>query len=148
MLCAYDNRLPLCIILQSCLKATVKSQECHWSTRQSQGQKDGGRDIRRTFPGFPGGLDGKESACNVGDPGSIPGSGSSPGGGHGNPLQYSCLENPIQSSLVGYSPCSPKESDVPEWLTHRERIHEASFSDSNEHVVDKWDKMHQSQSPR
>ena len=37
----------------------------------------------------------KESACNPGDPGSIPGSGSSPGKGHGNPLQYSCLENPI-----------------------------------------------------
>ena len=36
--------------------------------------------------GFPGGLDGKESACNAGDPGSIPGSGRSPGGGHGNPL--------------------------------------------------------------
>ena len=40
-------------------------------------------------------LDGKESACNVGDLGSIPGSGRSPGEGTGNPLQYSCLENPI-----------------------------------------------------
>ena len=40
---------------------------------------------------FPGGSDGKESACNVGGPGSIPGLGRSPGGGHGNPLQYSCL---------------------------------------------------------
>ena len=40
---------------------------------------------------FPGGSDGKDSACNVGDP---DGSGRSPGGGHGNPLQYSCLENP------------------------------------------------------
>ena len=38
--------------------------------------------------GFPGGSDGKESACNVGDMGSIPGLGRSPGGGHGNPLQY------------------------------------------------------------
>ena len=43
--------------------------------------------------GFPGGSDGEESACNVGDLGLIPGSGRSPGGGHGNPLQYSCLEN-------------------------------------------------------
>jgi len=43
--------------------------------------------------GFPGGLDGKESACSVGDLGSIPGLGRSPGGGHGNSLQYSCLEN-------------------------------------------------------
>ena len=43
--------------------------------------------------GFSGGSDGKESACNVGDPGLIPRSGSSSGEGNGNPLQYSCLEN-------------------------------------------------------
>ena len=46
--------------------------------------------------GFPGGSDGKASACKVGDPGSIPGSGRSPGEGNGNPLQYSCLENSIE----------------------------------------------------
>ena len=45
--------------------------------------------------GLPGGSDGKEYGCNLGDPGSIPGSGRSPGEGHGNPLQYSCLENPM-----------------------------------------------------
>ena len=44
---------------------------------------------------FPGGSEGKVSAYNVGDPGSIPGSGRSPGEGIGNPLQYSCLENPM-----------------------------------------------------
>ena len=44
---------------------------------------------------FPGGSDGKVSAYNVGDPGSIPGLGRSRGEGNGNPLQYSCLENPI-----------------------------------------------------
>ena len=44
---------------------------------------------------FPGGSDSKASACNEGDPGSIPGSGRSPGEGNGNSLQYSCLENPI-----------------------------------------------------
>ena len=44
--------------------------------------------------GFPGGSDGKESTCNAGDLGLTPGLGRSPGGGHGNPLQYSCLENP------------------------------------------------------
>ena len=44
--------------------------------------------------GFPGGLDGKEFTCNAGDLGLIPGLGRSPGRGHGNPLQYSCLENP------------------------------------------------------
>ena len=47
------------------------------------------------FPSGSDGKDGKESACNVGDLGSIPGSGISPGGGHSNPLQYSCLENPM-----------------------------------------------------
>ena len=44
---------------------------------------------------FPGGSDDKASACNVGDPGSIPGSGRSPEEGNGNPLQYSWLENPM-----------------------------------------------------
>ena len=44
---------------------------------------------------FPGGSDGKASAYNAGDPGLIPGSGRSPGEGNGNPLQYSCLENPM-----------------------------------------------------
>ena len=44
---------------------------------------------------FPGGSDGKASAYNAGDPGSIPGLGRSPGEGNGNPLQYSCLENPM-----------------------------------------------------
>ena len=43
--------------------------------------------------GFPGGSDGEVSACNMGDPGSIPGSGRSPEEGNGNPLQYSSLEN-------------------------------------------------------
>ena len=47
------------------------------------------------FLGFSGGSDGKESASNVGPLGSIPELGRSPGGGHGNPLQYSCLENPM-----------------------------------------------------
>ena len=45
--------------------------------------------------GFPGGSDSKESACNAGDPSSIPGLGRSPGEGNGNPLQYSCLDNPM-----------------------------------------------------
>ena len=45
--------------------------------------------------GFPGGSDGKVSVCNLGDPGLIPGLGKSPGEGNGNPLQYSCLGNPM-----------------------------------------------------
>ena len=57
--------------------------------------------------------DGKESACNVGNLSLIPGSGRPPGGGHGNPLQYSCLENPHgQRSLAGYSLWGCKESDM------------------------------------
>ena len=68
--------------------------------------------------GFASGLDGKESAWNAGNPGSIPGSGRSPGGGHGNPLQYSGLENPHgQRSMAGYSPWGHKESDTTEPLT-------------------------------
>ena len=56
---------------------------------------------------------GKESACNVGDIGSIPGLGRSPGGGHGNPPQYSCLKNPHgQRSLAGYSPWGHKETNT------------------------------------
>ena len=47
--------------------------------------------------GFPGGSDGKESACNTEGLGSIPGLVRSPGGGHGNPLQYSCLEHPMDT---------------------------------------------------
>ena len=52
----------------------------------------------RYSKGFPGGSDGVESTCNVGDLGSNPGLGGSPGGGHGNPLQYSCLEKPHKTS--------------------------------------------------
>ena len=65
---------------------------------------------------FPGGLEGKESPCNAG---SIPGSGRSPGEGNGNPLQYSCLENPMeQRSLADYSLWGYKESDTTEQLIH------------------------------
>ena len=49
--------------------------------------------------GFPGGLVGKESTCNEGDLGEIPGLGRSPEGGNGNPLQYSCLENLMDREL-------------------------------------------------
>ena len=65
--------------------------------------------------GFPGGLDGKESTRNVGDLGSITGLGRSPGGGHGKPLQYSCLENP--HGLVGSSPWGHTELDTTEQLS-------------------------------
>ena len=51
--------------------------------------------IWKPITGFPGGSEVKASACNAGDLGLIPGSGRSPGEGNGNPLQYSCLENPM-----------------------------------------------------
>ena len=70
--------------------------------------------------GFPHGSDDKETSGNAGDTGeagSIPGSQRSPGGGHGKPLQYSCLENPHgQRSLAVHSPWDHKESDTTEYI--------------------------------
>ena len=65
---------------------------------------------------MPGGSDSKESACNVGDPGSIPGWGRSSGEGTGNPLQYSCLENPMdrgawQATVLGVAKKQTRLSD-------------------------------------
>ena len=59
-----------------------------------------------------------KNVCNKGDSGLIPGLGRSPGGGHGNPLQHSCLENHHgQRRLTGYSPWGHRELDRPERLT-------------------------------
>ena len=67
--------------------------------------------------GFPGGSNGKGSTSNVGDLSSVPGLGRSPGGGHGNPVQYFCLENPHgQRSLAEYSLWGRKESDMNEQI--------------------------------
>ena len=82
--------------------------------------------------GFPGGSDSKASACNPGDPGSVPGLGRSPGEGNGNPLQYSCLENSTdwgtwQATVHGVTKSLIRLSDftslhfiemgIPEYLT-------------------------------
>ena len=68
--------------------------------------------------GFPGSSAGKESACSAGDSGSIPGLGRFLGRGHGNPLQYSSLENPHgQRSMAGYSPWVCKELDMTKLLS-------------------------------
>ena len=84
------------------------------------------------FLGFLGGSDGKEPAYNAGDLGLIPGLGKSPGGRHGNPLQYSCLEDPhAQRSLAGYSPRGCKESDTTEQLStvqHQRQEHQEPSS--------------------
>ena len=63
--------------------------------------------------GFTNGSEGKESSCNTGDTGSIPGSGTCPGEGNGNPLHYSCLG----SLMEGYSPKYSKQSDTIEPLS-------------------------------
>ena len=60
------------------------------------------------------------NARDIRDSGSIPGSGRSPGEGNGNPLQYSCPVNPIERSLVGYSPWGCKESDTTMLLSMHE----------------------------
>ena len=72
---------------------------------------------------FPGGSDGKESACIAGDLGLIPGSGRSPEEGNGNPLQYSCLGNHGQRSLAGYSLSGCKKSQT-RLRTHRVCAHQ------------------------
>ena len=67
--------------------------------------------------GFLGGSDAIVSACDAGDPGSIPGLGRYPGEGNGSPLQYSCLENPMdRGALLATVHGGCKESDTGEWL--------------------------------
>ena len=77
-----------------------------------------------TNTGFPGSSTGKEPARNAGDLGSFSGLERSPGGGHGNPLWYSYLENCHgQRSLVGYSPWGHKELDMTERISIVQHIH-------------------------
>ena len=82
-------------------------------TKQQQWQQIKGKS-RVYLGGFPDGSDGKESACNVGDPGSIPESGRSPGEGNDSPLQYFCLENSMDRC---YNPWGHKESEMTKQLT-------------------------------
>ena len=71
---------------------------------------------------FSGGWEGRASACNVGDPGSIPGSGRSPGEGNGNPLQYPCLENPMDRGAWWTIVHGVAELDTTEWLLFTSRL--------------------------
>ena len=75
------------------------------------------QDTEQRSLGFPGGSEVKASASNAEDPGSIPGLGRSPGEGNGNPLQYSCLENPMdKGAWQATVPRGRKESDTTEQL--------------------------------
>ena len=82
--------------------------------------------LQCSLRGFPGGASGKEPTCqcklDVRDSGSIPGSGRSPGGGHGNPLQYSCLENPRTEETRGL------QSIVSQSQTQLKRLHTPTHS--------------------
>ena len=85
----------------------------------------------RNLWGFPGSSDGKASTYNAGDPGSIPGSERSPREGNGNPLQYSCLENPMdwgawQATIHGIT-----KSQTP---LHKESLQ--SFKEGSDRVED------------
>ena len=70
---------------------------------------------------YLGGSNGKESACSVGDLGLIPGMGRAPGGGHGNPLQYSCLENFIDRRAWRATAhgVTERRTQLNDWLTHK-----------------------------
>ena len=74
---------------------------------------------------FPGGSDSKEAACSAADGGSIPGSGRSPGGGHGNPLQYSCLENSMDRGAWQATVRGVEKSwhDLSDWHFHFVELH-------------------------
>ena len=96
--------------LQNCEKfLLLKSPTCgtlSWQPSQ----------INIAYLGFPGGSEVKMSACNAGDLGLIPGLGRSPGEGNGNPLQYSCLENPIDGGAWWATVHGAQESDTTEQL--------------------------------
>ena len=79
--------------------------------------------------GFPGGSEIKASACNVGDLGSIPGSGRSPGEGNGNPLQYSCLENPMDGG-AWWATVHGLQRVRHDWSTRRRRRRKESREES------------------
>ena len=86
--------------------------KCLLTNKTKQNQKH----LYTFLMGLPQWLSGKESTCNAGDAGSIPGLGRFPGGGNDNPFQYSCLQNPMDRGVwwATYSPWGRKESDMTE----------------------------------
>ena len=112
------------IITQLVKNLPAMQESLHSWVRKIRWRRD--RLPNPVFLGFPCGSVGKESICNVGDVGSVPGLGRSPGEGKGNSLQYFRLENlPGQRSLMGYSPWGCKGLDTTEWQsTHTHHISE------------------------
>ena len=84
----------LTTFIQHCIRSHSHTND---KSRNNESIQNGKEEVKLLLyaNGFPGSLEGEASACNAGDPGSIPGSGRFPGEGNGNPLQYSCLENPM-----------------------------------------------------
>ena len=113
------KRYRMCVHAQSCL-TLCNSRDCGppgssvHGIFQARILESAAISISHAFF-FPGGSDGKESACKAGvagDPSSIPGSGRSPGGGHGNPLQSSCLQNPMNRGAWWATAHKVAESDT------------------------------------
>ena len=102
-------------ICMYCMSTTVSKTDLATKPPYQKPHKKKQKEMTFHFSRYSVSPAGKESACNVGDLGSVPGLAKSPGGGHGNPLQHSCLQNSHgQRSLVDYSPWGLKGLDTTE----------------------------------
>ena len=98
-----------CVSFSQCIRVYHKTE----TTLETLNRKD--LILGMKCLGFPGDSDGKESTCNAGDLGSIPALGRSPGGRHSNPLQYSCLQNPMDRGAWRATVHGVMKLDMTEW---------------------------------
>ena len=89
-----------------------------WIIKKAALQRHKDKGLAGCYKGFPGDSSGKEFACNAGDLALMPWLGRSAGEGHGNPPQYSCLENPMDRGASGLHQWGPKKLYTTEQLTH------------------------------